>query len=54
MNGTKQTIESTLAESHTSKSPRSYRKKYVNDPIYHDEKKYDEFIEAIQLKDPSR
>ena len=53
MNGTKQTIDSTPAISRNSKSPRGSRKKYTNGPVYNDEKKYDEFIEAFHLKNPS-
>ena len=53
MNGTKQTIGSTYAESRTSKSPRSYRKQFVNEPQYNDEKKYEEFVKAVHLRKPS-
>ena len=53
MNGTKQTVDSTPAMSLNSKSPRSNTKKYTNGPVYHDEKKYDDFIEVFHLKKPS-
>ena len=50
-NSTKRTIQS-RSRSRGTKSKSPHRKNYVNDPEWHHDKKYEDFLNGVYLKHP--